>query len=101
MNPTMEKTLSTQATDWREGRPLRAWELKQQGWNQRQIANALGVTPRGPSEPEDEAGTPGWDRRPQEANASRRAIPPESEDQRARLPGLLARGAPAYGFPGE
>src|SRR5215218_1719590 len=41
----MEKTLSSQeATDWREGRRLRAWELKQQGWNQKEIANALGVT---------------------------------------------------------
>jgi transcriptional regulator with XRE-family HTH domain len=31
--------------DWREGRRLRAWELKQQGWSQRLIAAALGVTP--------------------------------------------------------
>jgi transposase len=40
----MEKTLSSQATDWREGRRLRAWELKQQGRNQREIARALGGT---------------------------------------------------------
>jgi transposase len=40
----MEKTLSSQASDWREGRRLRAWELKQQGWTQREIARALGVT---------------------------------------------------------
>jgi transposase len=40
----MEKTLSSQATDWPQGRRLRAWELKQQGWNQREIANALGVS---------------------------------------------------------
>ncbi len=31
--------------DWREGRRLRAWELKQQGWTQQAIAEALGVTP--------------------------------------------------------
>src|SRR5438876_11633595 len=30
--------------DWNEGRRLRAWELKQQGWKQRAIAAALGVT---------------------------------------------------------
>jgi transcriptional regulator with XRE-family HTH domain len=41
---SMEKTLSSQATDWREGRRFRAWELKQQNWNQREIARALGVT---------------------------------------------------------
>ncbi len=31
-------------TDWREGRRLRAWELHQQGWKQKDIAAALGVT---------------------------------------------------------
>ena len=41
----MGKTLSSQeATDWREGRRLRAWELKQEGWKQRDIARALGVS---------------------------------------------------------
>ena len=39
------KTLSSQqATDWREGRRLRAWELKQEGWKQQDIARALGVS---------------------------------------------------------
>ena len=40
----MEKTLSSQATNWKEGRRLRAWELYQEGWKQSDIANALGVT---------------------------------------------------------
>jgi predicted transcriptional regulator len=31
--------------DGREGRRRRAWELKQQGWKQQDIAAALGVTP--------------------------------------------------------
>lgn len=30
--------------DWREGRKLRAWELYQQNWKQKDIAAALGVT---------------------------------------------------------
>lgn len=30
--------------DWREWRRLRAWELKQRGWSQRDIAEAFGVT---------------------------------------------------------
>jgi len=41
----MEKTLSSQAKDWREGRRLRAFELKEQDWKQQtEIADALGVT---------------------------------------------------------
>src|SRR5215468_3781845 len=31
--------------DWREGRRQRAWELKEHGWKQQDIAAALGVTP--------------------------------------------------------
>ena len=40
----MEKTLSSQANDWREGRRLRAFELKERGWKQTHIADALGVS---------------------------------------------------------
>jgi transposase len=35
---------SQQATNWREGRRLRAWELFQEGWPQQRIADALGVS---------------------------------------------------------
>jgi hypothetical protein len=40
----MDNSLSKEAADWREGRRLRAWELKQQGWAQQRIAEALGVS---------------------------------------------------------
>ena len=40
----MDNSLSKEATDWREGRRLRAFELKQQGWSQRRIAEAFGVS---------------------------------------------------------
>ncbi len=40
----MDNALSKQATDWREGRRLRAWELRQQGWTQQDITDALGVS---------------------------------------------------------
>jgi hypothetical protein len=43
-NPTMDETLSSQATNWREGRRLRAFELKKRGWKQTEIADALGVS---------------------------------------------------------
>src|SRR3954452_5767512 len=40
----MDNSLSKEATDWREGRRLRAFELKQEGWSQQRIADALGVS---------------------------------------------------------
>jgi transcriptional regulator len=40
----MGMTLSSQATNWREGRRFRALELSQMGWKQKDIALALGVT---------------------------------------------------------
>src|SRR5919202_1644171 len=40
----MVKCATRHPADWREGRRLRAWELKQQGWSQRRIAEAHGFT---------------------------------------------------------
>ena len=95
----MQKMLSSQASDWREGRRLRAWELKQQGWNQREIARALGVT---------EGAVSQWMKRGREGGVealkkrtSPGAPPRLSEKQRAQLKELLAQGAPDYGFRGD
>ena len=95
----MEKTLSSQATNWREGRRLRALELKELGWKQTQIADALGVT---------EGAVSQWMKRAREQGVEglRHKPPPGvtprlSEDERARLPELLAQGAEAHGFRGE
>lgn len=95
----MKKTSSSQAADWREGRRLRAWELKQQGWNQREIASALGVS---------EGAVSQWMKRGREGGVeglrkrtSPGAPPRLSEEQRTQLPKLLARGAETYGFRGE
>jgi transposase len=95
----MGNSLSKKATDWREGRRLRAFELKQQGWTQQRIAAALGVSKGAVSQ---------WMKRARQggAEALKRkpapgAPPRLSEQQRAKLPELLARGAEAYGFRGE
>jgi transposase len=99
MNSTMEKTLSSQATDWREGRRLRAFELKERGWKQTKIAEALGVS---------EGAVSQWMKRAREQGVEglRHKPPPGatprlSEQERAELPELLARGAEAHGFRGD
>jgi transposase len=95
----MEKTLSTQAKDWREGRRFRALELKEQGWKQTHIAEALGVS---------EGAVSQWMKRAREkgVQALRHNPPPGapprlSEKERARLPELLAQGPEAHGFRGD
>ena len=95
----MDNTLSREATDWREGRCLRAWELKQEGWSQQQIAEALGVSKGAVSQWMKRAcggGVQALKRQPAPG-----AQPRLSEEQRARVPELLERGAEAHGFRGE
>ena len=91
MNPTPHT--------WKEARRLQAWHLKQQGWPQRQIAEALGVSAGAVSQ---------WMARARDVGpeALRRRPPPGaprrlSPEQLARLPELLHRGPPAYGFRGD
>ncbi len=85
--------------DWLEGRRRRAWELKQQGWKQQDIASALGVTKGAVSQ---------WMRRAREGGVEalrrRRAkgpTPKLTREQMEQLPGLLAPGAEAYGYRGH
>jgi transposase len=95
----MEKTLSKQSSDWREGRRLRAFELEERGWKQTQIADALRVSEGAVSQWMKrlrEEGVEGLRHKPPPGAASRL-----SEQQRARLPELLAQGAQAHGFRGE
>jgi transposase len=86
-------------TNWREARRLQAWRLRQQGWSQRQIAEALGVSSGAVSQ---------WMTRARRGGeeALRHRRPPGapcrlSAAQLARLPTLLHRGPEAYGFRGE
>jgi transposase len=78
---------------------MQAWHLKQQGWAQRQIAEALGVSEGAVSQWMTRArdvGPEALRRRPR-PGAPRRLSP----EQLARLPELLHRGPTAYGFRGE
>src|SRR5579859_6787435 len=85
--------------DWREERRKRAWHLKEQGWQQKDIATALGVS---------EGAVSQWLKRGREQGVEAlNAHPPKgvkprlSAEQKAQLPALLAKGAEAYGFRGD
>jgi len=84
--------------DWREARRRQAWELKQQGWQQKDIAQALGVS--------DGAVSQWFSRVERDGEAALASHPPSgrkpklTEAQRQQLPGLLAQGAEAHGFRG-
>ena len=88
----MDNSLSKEATDWREGRRLRAFELKQQGWSQQRIAEALGVSKGALSQwmkrARDGGGVEALKRQPAPG-----ASPRLSEEQRTKLPGQSQRDA--------
>jgi transposase len=95
----METSLSSQATNWREARRFRAWELYQMGWKQKDITVAMGVTKGAVSQ---------WLKRAKEGgiDALRHCKPPGAPsrltpEQRAQLPHLLAQGAQSFGFQGD
>ncbi len=79
---------------------MRAYELSQQGWTQKAIAAALGVTAGAVSQWLARARTEGG---PQalKKRCSPGAPPKLTREQKAALPALLLRGAPAFGFNGD
>ena len=84
--------------DIREWRRVRAWALHQEGWRGEDIAAALKVSAGAVS---------GWLKRARAGGIEvlRRhpapgPTPKLTDAQRAQLPGLLAKGAEAYGFVG-
>jgi len=85
--------------DWREARRRRAWELKQQGWKQHAIAQALGVSDGAISQ---------WIKRGRDGGEEALAAQPPpgvmprlAAEQVAQLPAFLAQGTEHYGFRGE
>jgi transposase len=90
--PTTKPDLGT----WRR---QRAWELHQAGWWSKDIAAALGVSQGAVSQWLTRARAGG-----EEALQSQPHLGPTPRltvEQRAQIPGLLARGAEAYGFRGD
>ena len=86
------------ARAWQEKRRERAYELAQQGWAQKDIAEALGVSKGAVSKwlawAQDE-GADGLKSHPAPGRHSKLSVA-----QLAALPDLLRQGAEAYGFRG-
>lgn len=85
--------------DWREWRRLRALYLKQQGWYQREIAAALGVSEESVSRWLARGRTSGPDALLTHPAPGRPAK--LSEAQKRLIPELLWHGPGAYGFRGQ
>ena len=94
-----EAWIKYKAKDWREVRRRRAWELKQQGWKQRDIAEALGVTEGAVSQWLKTARMEGVKGLAAREHSGR---PPRlTAEQRRKIPELLTQGAEAHGFRGD
>ena len=91
--------ISPSPQDWKEARRRRAFELAQQGWKQRRIAEALGVS---------EAAVSQWMAAVHEQGYQALCARPHpggpcklTNAQLRMIPRLLSHGAEAYGFRGE
>jgi len=85
--------------NWREGRRLRAWELHEQGWKQKEIAQALGVTEGAVSQWFKKAKTEGTESL--RHHPAPGPTPRMSDAQLAQLPSELSKGPEAFGFRGQ
>jgi transposase len=90
---------SSSFNNWQEVRRKRALELKRQGWKQRTVAAAFGVSEATVSKwvaNMERLGPEAWRSKPYGHR------PPKlGEEQLRMLPELLSHGAEAYGFRGQ
>jgi transposase len=94
--PVMRKEGTASPKDWREARRLRAWELKQKGWKQTDIAEALGVSDGAVSQWLKIARKHGVKAlRSQHGGGPKQRI---TDEQLHELPDLLALGPEHYGY---
>jgi transposase len=85
--------------DWKEGRRRRAWELREQGWKQKDIAAALGVSKGAVSQWFKRAKSEGVEALRRHPAPGRQ--PKLAAEQLTQVPALLAKGAEAFGFRGQ
>src|SRR5687767_10302700 len=86
-------------SSWKEARRLQAWHLKEKGWSQRRIAEALSVSEGAVSQWMTRARQGGPEAlRSRPSPGARRRLTPV---QLARLPTHLEHAPEAYGFRGQ
>lgn len=95
----MNTTKEQEPKNWREYRRIRAWEMHQQGYKQREIAAALDLTQSAVSRIIARAEAGGLEALRHHKPPGRR--PSLSAEQRQQLLAELAQGAEAYGFAGD
>jgi len=95
----MDNQAKKQPSNWREARRMRAWELQQKGWKQKDIAEALGVSAGAVSQWLKQARAEGPEVLRHRKGSG--ATPRLTKAQLAQLPELLKRGAEAFGFRGN
>jgi transposase len=95
----MDEKKKKEPKDWREARRVRGWELKQQGWKQKDIAEALGVSKGAVSQwfkKAKQEGVEGLQKRTGGGPTPRLSV-----EQVNQLPALLSQGAEHFGFRGD
>jgi transposase len=95
----MNTTKEQEPQNWREYRRMRAWEMHQQGYKQREIAAALDLTQSAVSRIIARAEAGGLKALRHHKPPGRR--PSLSAEQRQQLLAELAQGAEAHGFAGD
>lgn len=98
----MSQASNLEPNDKREAIRFRAFDLSEEGWMQKDIAEALGVT---------EGAVSQWLQKAREGEAGKEALrtpsrpgrPPKlsDEEREEKLPALLREGAEAFGFRGD
>jgi len=96
MNQMKFNNAKSEYEDWLEYRRIRAWELKQSGWKQCDIAEALDVTPGAVSQWIKRAREGGLDALKSRSAPGRE--PKLSASERKLLCQMLDRGALSFGF---
>lgn len=89
---------SSASPTWREGRRIRAWTLKQRGWANAEIAEALGVSAAAVGQWVRSAQAEGVDALTSKSRRGQGARLASSD--LAQLPGLLDLGPESHGFVG-
>lgn len=95
----MKTTKGQEPKNWREYRRLRVWEMHQQGYKQKAIAEALDLTPSGVSRIIGRGKAGGVAALQHHKPSGRQAQ--LSAEQRQQLLAELAQGAEAHGFAGD